>query len=308
MYSFEQIQRGFANPNLFFREANRLYHTRLDTWDHNQRGIDLFERDWDNCYLLDACRYDMFVEQANLPGQLERVTSRASNTLEFLRANMAGKEFHDTVYVTANPRFYRNRDALDASFHNVVNVWRDEGWDETFNTVMPETIAEYAKRAADEYPNKRLLVHLMQPHYPFLSTSTEFDKLHLHNKDGETTDFWHQIMIGSLTVDTERIWKLYRDTLDETLPYLRDLLKTIPGRSVVTADHGNMVGERARPIPIREWGHPEGIYTDELVTVPWLVHENGSRTITSESPCREEDKVDDTVVADRLRHLGYTDQ
>jgi len=31
-----------------------------------------------------------------------------------------------------------------------------------------------------------------------------------------------------------------------------------------------MFGERASPIPIQEWGHPEGIWTDKLVKVPWL--------------------------------------
>jgi hypothetical protein len=307
MYSLDQVKRGLGSPNLVLREINRLYHSRLDTRPFDRRGIDLFERDWDNCYLLDACRYDMFDERADLPGELERVTSRASNTLGFLRANVAGRQLHDTVYVTANPRFYRYRDELDASFHDVVNVWLDDGWDDTFNTVLPGTTAEYARRAVEEYPDKRLLVHFMQPHYPFLSTETEFDKHHLHNEGEDTDDFWHEIMVGKLTIDPRLVWRQYRRTLDETLPHLRELLEAVPGRSVVTSDHGNMVGERARPLPIREWGHPKGIYTEELVAVPWHVHEDGRRSTTATEPVGAEDHVDDDVVADRLRSLGYTE-
>lgn len=307
MYSLEQVKRGFASPNLVLREANRLYHTRLDTWPYNRRGVDLFEREWDNCYLLDACRYDMFAEQADLPGDLQRVPSRASNTLEFLRANVAGRTLSDTVYVTANPRFYRYRDELDAGFYDVIHVWRDEGWDETYNTVLPSTTAEYARTTAEEYPHKRLLVHFMQPHYPFLSTDSKFDKRHLHEESAATDDFWHRIMVGDLSIERKHIWRLYRETLDQTLPHLRDLLESIPGRSVVTSDHGNMVGERARPIPIEEWGHPAGIYTPELVEVPWLVYENGERAITADRPRERTDEVDEAVVTDRLRQLGYTE-
>lgn len=306
MYSLEQVRRGLGSPNLILREANRLFHTRLDRWPYNRRGVDLFDQEWDNCYVLDACRYDMFAEQSTLPGELDRVTSRSSNTLEFLRANVAGRELHDVVYVTANPRFYRYRDELDASFHDVIHVWHDDGWDDTYNTVLPETTAEYARTAAEEYPHKRLFVHFMQPHYPFLSTESEFDKGHLHDESADTTDFWHQIMVGNLTIDPDHIWRLYRDTLDETLPHIRELLEEISGRSVVTSDHGNAVGERARPIPIREWGHPRGIYIEELVEVPWLVHDNGERSIRAEQPT-ERTNVDDDVVADRLRDLGYTE-
>jgi hypothetical protein len=87
-------------------------------------------------------------------------------------------------------------------------------------------------------------------------------------------------------------------------------METLSGKTVVTADHGQMIGERSFPIPFHEHGHPPGIYTEELLSVPWLVHTNGPRReITAEElPTREQaDDGDETVVSERLRHLGYRD-
>jgi hypothetical protein len=67
-----------------------------------------------------------------------------------------------------------------------------------------------------------------------------------------------------------------------------------------------MVGERSSPIPIKEWGHPHGIYTPELVNVPWLVNETDDRRSISESPpITQESDVTQDVVQKRLESLGY---
>jgi len=114
---------------------------------------------------------------------------------------------------------------------------------------------------------------------------------------------WIQFEKGS--VDPETVWQAYRNNLDRTLPHVAELLSTLDGKSVVSSDHGNMVGERARPFPIREWGHPRGIYTPELVRVPWLVSHGSDRRHITEDPPVVEQEVDGSVVADRLTDLGY---
>lgn len=305
MYSLEQVKRGLSHPNLLFREVNRLYYTRAGTADYNEEGVAIMDEDWDNLLLLDACRYDMFAEQASLTGTLSKRTSRGSNTVEFLRGNFGDGTYHDTVYVTANPQFRRFNDELDGEFHDVVDVWRDEGWDESYNTVLPSTTAEYARKARETYPDKRLLVHFIQPHYPFLSSDSTFDKQHLHQDDAETDDLWHQKFYGKLDTSRAEIWRLYRMTLDEALPHVKSLMTDLGGKTVVSADHGNMVGERARPIPLTEWGHPEGIHTPELVDVPWLEYESGERrTITEDPPKGQSEEAGDEV-NERLRQLGY---
>lgn len=306
-YGLSHVRRAVEDPKLVLRELNRLYHTNGSRSEFNDDGFDLFTEDWDNCLILDACRYDLFAAVSTLDGTLARTESRASSTEEFLRANFDGRRLHDTVYVTANPQFHNHRDHLDTEFHDVIDVWREDGWDDETRTVRPETTTAYARRAADRYPNKRLLVHYIQPHYPFMETDTEFDKTQLHD-DEQHLSFWDQCALGRVDLDADELWSLYRRNLELTLPHVRDLLDDLSGRSVVTADHGNMFGERRFPVPFREWGHPSGIYTPELVEVPWLVREDGSRRrIEAEQPVQRDRQLENDAVQERLANLGYTD-
>jgi hypothetical protein len=90
--------------------------------------------------------------------------------------------------------------------------------------------------------------------------------------------------------------------------YVRDLLKTLNGKTVISADHGNMVGERSEPFPTRRmYGHPWGVYTPELVQVPWYVIESGDRRETHSDPPVQSAGHSEDVVNDRLQALGYKD-
>lgn len=305
MYSLSQIRRGLAAPGFLGRELNRLYHRRLYTRPYNTAGVSIFDEDWDNLIILDACRYDMFAEQSTLDGDLQHRQSRGSSTVEFLRANFDGRDLRDTVYVTANPQLYRNRDTIETDLHAVIDVWEKDGWDEEHKTVLPETMVEYVREATLEYPDKRVVSHFIQPHYPFLYDESVFDDSQAFLRP-EDAGSWDQVLAGKISVTEESLWKAYRATLDRALAAVEELLETVAGKTVVTADHGNMVGERARPVPIRDWGHPHGIYTEQLVKVPWLVIEDGTRReITAEKTETNHQGVDDTVVEDRLETLGY---
>lgn len=305
MYSLSQFRRGIRNPRLFLREANRLYHSRAKTRPFNTEGVDVFSEDWDNLIILDACRHDMFKYYADLDGHLESRISRSSSTEEFLRANFRNRSLLDTVYITANPQFYRHRDWLNVQFHEVRHIWKEDGWDNQYRTVLPETTTDYALQAAADHPDKRLIVHYIQPHYPFLTE----DKGPFRNeeeilKPGKVGG-WHRVMTGELDVSKSEIWDAYVQTLQRALPAVERLIKCIDGKTVVTSDHGNMVGERAWPFPIREWGHPRGIYTEELVKVPWLVIDGDRRKIVAEDPVAADDEIHDERVQDRLQNLGY---
>ncbi|WP_436929281.1 hypothetical protein [Halosimplex halobium] len=303
-----RLARALDTPVLFCRHANRLYHRRFGLRRYNERGVDPFEADWDALVVLDACRYDMFERRSTLPGDLERRESRASTTVEFLRANVDGRDLRDTVYVTANPQLHQHRDSIRAEFADVVEVWSGEGWSEEHGTVLPETMTEAALQARDDYPHKRLVVHYMQPHYPFVGAETDFDGGDFTDPGATEENVWVQLLRGDLDVDREEIWEIYEANLDRALPHVERLLDDLDGRTVVTADHGNMVGERAFPVPFREWGHPRGVYTPELVDVPWLVHEDGPRpSIDASEPAAGGESLADDVVADRLRDLGYAE-
>jgi hypothetical protein len=265
--------------------------------------------DWDNLLLLDACRYDMFQEVNNLPGELTARESRAAHTSEFILGNLHQRELLDTVYVTASPMLERSRGTkYNPEFHAVINVWKEDGWNEEWNSVLPETMVEYALEAAEEYPHKRLIVHFMQPHYPFIGSDLKLDKRTIPDPEELTTDIWNEMMRNSVSISRDEILEAYRTNFHIVQSHVKRLLDAVIGKTVVTSDHGNMLGERSRPIPIREWGHPKGIYTPELVTVPWLEYSDGTRRrIVAESPETTVDEVEDEVVRDRLRQLGYAE-
>ncbi len=306
MYSLEGIKKGLVQPRYILQEVDRLFYQRLKTWPYNRNGLDVFSADWDNLLVLDACRYDLFERVADLPGETRAVQSRGSATREFLRGNVDGRTFLDTVYVSASPMLYRYRDEIDVRFHDVVNVWKDRGWNDQYRTVLPETVAEAALDAAGKYPNKRLFVHFIQPHYPFIGPTGR------EHFDLDRLDFeWADAATGALDVSDNVIRRAYEENLTAALPSVRRLLKELGGLTVVTSDHGQMIGERLSPIPIREYGHPPGLYADELVKVPWHAFENGSRRdIITEEPQTASGKDDNEEkqeqVRARLRDLGYT--
>lgn len=305
MYSLKQLYRGISNPKLLFREANRIYYRQTSRASYNTAGVDIFAEDWDNLILLDACRYDMFASSHDLDGTLDSRISRGSSTSEFLVGNFDGKDLCDTVYVTANPQLHRNRDRINVDLHHIEDVWLEDGWDADLGTVLPETMNKYAKRAAEEFPRKRLIIHYIQPHYPFISGETEADKGHINDPEGKL-NVWNQLMNGQFNQEQEqKVVQSYYENLDEVIPAVEELLEHLEGKTVVTSDHGNMLGERAFPFPIREWGHPRGLYMEQLTKVPWHTHQNGERKVI-EAESHDEVELEATEAAeDRLEQLGY---
>lgn len=278
-------------------DLNRLYYRHLLTRRFNNSGVDIFTQEWDTLVILDACRYDLFSKYNNLPGRLEKRESKASATLEFFMANFAGRRLHDTVYVTATPQFFRHREQLRTEFHDVFNIWKNDEnlWKD--RTPLPETTTEFALRAYEAYPDKRLIVHYTQPHHPFIAHEGELPL------DGS---MWNALREGRVRVSTGELWEAYGKNLSRALPHVKELMDVVDGRTIVTSDHGNMLGERGFPIPIKVWGHPHSIYQGSLVEIPWLIYDRGDRReVTASLPKWTLDQIDNSEVSDRLRDLGY---
>lgn len=282
----------------FPRDINRFAHRTVSRWNFSEKGIDILSEDWDNLIILDACRYDVF-EEIDIPGELIKKHSKASATVEWLQNNFSGSTVPDAVYVTANGQI-SNHPELNIEFHFTKVL--HERWDDDLGNVPPEATTAEAKKYAEEFPNKRLIVHFNQPHYPFIGSDYTFGN-HPNSED-RTNTFWEDYREQDF--EDQRVWEAYKKTLEITVPHVRDLLKDLSGKTVISADHGNMFGERAFPIPIREYGHPIGLYTPELIEVPWLVHTEGERkTIVSEPPIEDEIEHSSRVVKQRLEQLGY---
>lgn len=310
-YTFKNFVAALHNPRIFLGELYRFgvdfnvaYHQR----SHSEHGTRVIEEDWDTLVILDACRFDMFEAQNHIPGDLQRRRSLGSESWEFLRANFAGGEFHDTVYVTANP--YATK-LPDGTFHAVINLLED-GWDTAHRTVLPETMVTTAQQAVEQYPDKRLIVHFMQPHYPFIGDAGQqlehggINRSFIEgngNNESSKRQVWGSLGHGRIQKDY--VWEAYRENLDIVLPHVETLLESLSGKSVVTADHGNLVGERTRPLPVRGYGHPRGLDVPELRSVPWLVVEGTERRSVVAEPPVDSTSPDEQVVEQRLEALGY---
>jgi hypothetical protein len=287
-------------------ELNRLYYSTRFGSGYYRDGVDVFAEDWDNLISLDACRCDYYRAVTEFDGPIDCRASRGSASREFVRANFSNRTLHDVVYVSGNRWFLELRDQLDCEIHAHRDVERDfrvgrngdddrgEGDREGY-VPYPETVLDAAVEALDEFPEKRLVVHLMQPHKPYLGSLA----------DQFTYDGGLRGTMAASDLGDETLREAYTDTLEIALSAVGSVLEALPGRTVVTADHGELLGERLSPIPVKYYGHPEGIYTSELIDVPWHVVKAGPRRPTTPDPPEPIDDVDDEEVTKSLRALGY---
>jgi len=246
--------------------------------------------------------------------RLDYRLSKGSNTGEFFEENFEGTQYHDTVYVTANPVPRVEewcRVDIDRVFHDVVDVWEDH-WDDELNTVRPEPVAEAVRAAHEAYPNKRILGHFIQPHQPFIGStgqSIDEDGMMAYRKiSGEQTDTRGQVWkrLENSEISADLTWQAYAENLELVLPHVMDLVENLTGRTVVTSDHGNLLNEVAWPVPIRKCGHPRGVHTKQLIKVPWLAFADGTRSeAVAEPPAETGSESGREERLNRLEHLGY---
>jgi hypothetical protein len=225
--------------------------------------------------VLDACRADYFERSVDLDrfDEYQSRVSLGSHSSEWTRRNFQGGAFGDTVYVSANPHT-----ALEAgdAFHHVVELWETD-FDDDAGVVRPEVVRDAAIDAHEEFPDKRLIVHFMQPHGPFIGSENA----------GEYAD------------ETE-YWQAYTDNLEYVLPYADDVIDAVPGKTVVTADHGQAHATGFADA-LGLGGHKPRLRLPGLVEVPWAVLDGERREIRA----GETSQAQGEQVQDRLEDLGY---
>lgn len=297
MYGISELKTAITNPHYIGTELNRLYHGRLHRRDYNPDGIDIFDEDWDTLVILDACRYDAFVDAIDnreFGGQLESRISRGSATREWIRANFSGKQLHDIVYVDSNGYYARLKDDINTEVYKYHLIDND-----AFGglSIHPDKVTKTARKFADEYPDKRLIVHYMQPHQPYFGPT------------GESIEYAVGPMatVRENDLDNVTVKKAYAENLEIVFDSVQELLDNLTGRVVITSDHGELLGDSQSPLPIGSYyGHPAGLYVSELVTVPWLVIDTGPRRhIREEDPQQDDIELDEDELNEKLRGLGY---
>jgi hypothetical protein len=253
---------------------------------------------WDCLIVLDACRYDTFekVYRDYLDGDLSQGISSCISTPGWLEGHFRDGDYRDVVYISGNPHINSRKvgEGFNARkrFHKIVDVW-SFGWDNKLGTVHPREINSAFMKEFKRFPNRRYVLHYLQPHAPFLSLKesqtvgitilkyiwkTPFGEM-LRSLFG-TTRLWAFVMkllqllgIGKLdpytaalrAVGEEGFRKAYEDNLRIVLEHVRMLLESVEGEFVVVSDHGELLGEEGR------FGHiKERERLAPLITVPWF--------------------------------------
>lgn len=291
-------------------KINRPFYGGFTSDPFNSAGTSVFERDWDNLLILDACRYDVFEEVNYLRGDLKSHYSLGSSSREFVKANFRDRTLHDVVIVSSNgwyKKISEEHREIDVNVHDLIVVDNEsvESRVTSIDTVrpkrdwiLPEAVTNEARDAIERYPNKRILVHYHQPHTPYIGpTGKEFAEELPQKFDGKE----------ELRTSHEVLRRAYRENLEIVLEEVEGLYPEMTGKTVISADHGDLLGERGFPIPVREYGHPSQTYREELVRVPWFeLPFDERKEITSESPSETRgNDVSMDEVDERLERLGY---
>lgn len=310
-YTLPNAIKAVRNPSILYKEAKNFF------WGINNRlfetlysdGIDFMKEDWDNLIILDACRYDFFKQQNNIGGELNKKYSKGSNSGEFMRANFFNKELYDTVYITANPvweRFDQN------VFHYYDFLYG--AWDNELGMIPSEIVKKKTISAENDFPNKRIISHFMSPHTPYIGKKgMEFRECYGDptpkvsiTDDGIdfVTEGKHEEYIrrGELTKD--KLEDFYSENLDLVLNHVEELVEILSGKTVVTADHGELLLERPLPFTGKKFTHP-GIATSKLREVPWLVIDSDARKEVNSDPPIAADNAGAESIEQQLNDLGY---
>lgn len=190
-------------------------------------------------------------------------------------------------------------------FYKVIDVWK-WGWNDEFGTVLPSQVNKAILKVKDDYKKKRFILHYVQPHEPYISKRYKdfipsnyikvrdpsfFKEKKLQSKILK----YRRAFIGNLiykTLGIRALWKFknlcgipcqpsliyskegfrglrraYKENLEVVLENVAYLLENISGNILITADHGEYLGENGR------YGHLTGFVPrgPPVVEVPWLV-------------------------------------
>jgi len=313
MLGKRKIAKGLRRPRWGAKRVKQKSQQRLvRRLARDNDGVDVMAADWDNLIILDACRYDSFEKLNTISGQLRKTISRGENTPRFIEENFADRKFNDTVYVCGNAAVGDVINYVDV--HKFLGLWTDQDlpdFDRTYRDIVPpELVVEKTLEKHEEYPNKRLISHFLQPHPPFVIRDGN------HISPGSKYRDYTAAREGKLSAEVVR--SVYEDNVAYVLDFVEELVDSLPGKTVVTADHGEILGEGVgllyevihprwsfRNRRRFDYAHYDYIRQSELVEVPWLVVESDERreiTTSSESAGIE---MNDEIVEDRLEALGY---
>ncbi|WP_254611789.1 sulfatase-like hydrolase/transferase [Haloterrigena gelatinilytica] len=325
-YTLSNFIEACKNPESFKHELKKRYGDVQKHVFYREHGrpTNVMDADWDNLMLLDACRFDYLSAHNTIDGELDAAVSVASTSNEFMEKTFAGETFHDTVYVSANGFSHHLE---EGTFHEFVSTYPESQRDvldsELYRNYRPEIVRERALETYERHPDKRLLVHFMQPHGPYFGPKAEALRERLRTNHGLEFSAWQSdadvtsrsegmvyLMDAAEAgyVSPAELREVYVENLKLVLEHVERLVDQLDGKTVISSDHGELLGETSNlysRLTGDRYEHPGYVWTPELRLVPWLVVPwEDRRDIVAEEPVGRGD-VDDEVVEDHLRALGY---
>lgn len=266
--------------------------------------------------VLDACRYDAFRDQITtyLEGRLHLVWAAGRWTADYSRRTWTRDD--DLTYLASVPvvsDFYfelRNMSYRPSDhIHRLIPLWKTD-WDRTIGTVPPAAVTDAALAHADSPEATRLVAHYAQPHAPYVG-ATEIlpweeepgSMRHLLSEDIDRPNqrIYKRIQQGDISEVT--LQRAYRDNLEAVLDEVVRLVHRVDCPVVITADHGEHLGERGRYLHEEE--------SCLIRQIPWFVvdpQETSQKTITRDYEQRtvDEQTAVSEEIKEKLADLGYT--
>jgi len=225
----------------------------------------IFQENWKNLIILDACRYDFFKKANTIKGKLEKHYSVASHTIVFCKKTFIKDKYDDIVCISTNPHVDRE---VGHKFHDIIPVWKDN-WNKKYATVLPKDIIQSVLNATIKYPNKRLLIWFIQPHYPYLyHTLSPIGFL----SGGQSYKFFQFFrFFFNVHISIKELKKRYMKNLLIVLDTCKYLLNILNGKTVITSDHAECLGDFFPFTHIKIYGHYYDIKTPKMHKVPYLI-------------------------------------
>jgi hypothetical protein len=311
----EKIINGVKSPSKipgFFRRKKGEFGIRLrnrKTMSQKGQLQKLLSQDDFLLIIFDSCRLDSFKKMYSeyYSGDLQKVYTTNTFTKQYLRSYWSGN--HDVTYVAGGPVISdQNFELADLSyrpsehFSEVIPAW-DMGYKKELGVTPPEAVTEVAL----DTTASRMIVHYFQPHAPYIGN----ERLRKNQYDSDGTsisnietraesilDIYDEIKSGA--VDDCSLRAVYESNLERVMEAAKPLISRSSQRTVITSDHGELLGEDGRYL---HGGEPHPI----LCELPWFEVTDIVGDVTNINQKIEKGKKIDQKesVKQQLRDLGY---
>ena len=272
------------------------------TSSHREKIEDLREEEEFLLIIFDACRFDYFQEMYSsyFAGNLQTVYTTNTYTKQYQTTTWP--ETYDLTYVAGGPVISDRTFELSGlsywpseHFEEIVHVW-DMNYEKELGVTPPEAVTE----AALECDAPRMVVHYFQPHAPYIGETRLRDRTETAGSKIETRAeslkaIYERIENGE--IEETALRNAYRSNLERVLEATKPLVDATDRRTVITSDHGELLGENGRYL---HGGFPHPI----LCELPWLEVDDVAGDIGQIEASAAETQQERSV-KEQLQDLGY---